>query len=289
MTRRESPQMIHDLTKKLLVAMACVGFSSSPAFAQSPFDRVEQGWHFFGQGGQNAEVRLGVGAGFRSDYQGSDDYELMVLPILTATNMLGFNFTPFALSYNLAQYNSASGLWGLTLGPRVAADFGRDEDANNALAGLGDVDASILPGGFINLRLGPAMASVEIGQDVADGHGGTVADFGLTTFVPITQQIMLMPGISATWVDEDYMQSYYGINATQAANSAYTVYNADGGFKTIGASVNAIYAINENWAANALLSYDRLLGDAADSPIVANQGSANQFSVILGVSRGFSF
>lgn len=281
--------MTHNLTARLLIGIACASASASPAFAQSPFDRVEQGWHFFGQGGPNAEVRVGIGAGFNPDYEGSDDYEPMALPLITATNMLGFNFQPFALSYNLAQYNSASGIWGVGFGPRIAADFGRDEDANDALGGLGDVDASILPGGFVNLRLGPAMASLEVGQDIADGHGGTVADFGLSTFIPLTQQIMLMPGVNATWVDDEYMQSYFGINATQAANSGYAVHNADGGFKSIGANINAVYAINENWAANALVGYDRLLGDAADSPIVADQGSANQFSVILGVSRGFSF
>ena len=276
-------------TTAILSALYLATLNSAAALAQSPFERVEQGWHFFGQGGQPSEVRLGVGAGFRADYEGSDDYEAFALPLFTARNVLGFNFQPFALSYNLAQYNSAGGVWGIGFGPRVAADFGRDQDANAALAGLGDVDASIMPGGFVNVRLGPVIASLDVGHDVADGHGGTVADLGVRTFVPLTQQIVLSPGVDATWVDDEYMQSNFGVNATQAANSAYSLYTPEGGLKSVGASVNAIYNINENWAANALVSYDRLLGDAADSLLVSGQGSANQYSVILGVSRGFSF
>jgi outer membrane protein len=281
--------MTKTLSPVLCASVALASLAAAPALAQSPFDRVEQGWHFFGQGGQPAEVRLGLGAGFSPDYQGSDEYEVMALPVITARNVLGFNFTPFALSYNLAQYNSAGGAWSVGFGPRVAFDFGRDQDANVALAGLGDVDSSILPGGFVNVRLGPALATASFGQDIADGHDGAVADFGLSTFVPVSQQITLMPGITASWADDDYMQSYFGITAAQAATSAYTPYTANGGFKSVGANVNAIYAINENWAANTRLSYERLLGDAADSPIVDGPGSANQFSVMFGVTRGFSF
>lgn len=281
--------MITRSTTAILSGLSFAMLGSGVAVAQSPFERVEQGWHFFGEGGQPGEVRVGLGAGFRADYEGSDDYEAMALPILTARNVFGFNFQPFALSYNLARYNSASSVWSVGFGPRVAADFGRDQDANAALAGLGDLEASIMPGGFVNLRLGPVMASFDVGHDVADGHGGTVADLGISTFVPLTQQIVLMPGVDATWVDDAYMQSNFGVNAAQAANSAYSLYTPEGGLKSVGASVNAIYNINENWAANALVGYDRLLGDAADSPLVAGQGSANQYSVILGVSRGFSF
>lgn len=238
-------------------------------------------------------MRLGLGGMVRPDYRGSDDYSFMALPILTARNVYGFNFQPFALSFNLAEYTGEGGLWSVGFGPRVAYQFGRDQDDNAALAGLGDVDGSILPGGFVNARLGPVMASVEVGQDVADGHEGLVANVALNTFVPVTQDIVLIPKISATWADDTYMQSMFGVSAAQAATSAYAAYSPDAGFESVGAQVNTVYSINENWAANALLGYERLLGDAADSPLVSGQGrtsgSANQFSAVLGVSRSFSF
>ncbi|MEM1286610.1 MAG: MipA/OmpV family protein [Pseudomonadota bacterium] len=262
---------------------------TATASAQTPFDRVQEGWSFFGQNGQPAEVRVGIGGLIGPDYEGSDDYEASVLPAITARNVFGFNFTPFALSYNLAEYNAPGGIWGVSFGPRVAADFGRDQDDNAALAGLGDVDAAIMPGGFINWRLGPVVAGMTVGQDVAGGHEGLVADFSLSTRGPITHQVVVIPGVSASWADDDYMQSYFGVTAAQAGTSAYTAFDANGGFKSIGASLTAIYAINENWAANASLGYERLLGDAADSPLVDGQGSANQASVMLGVTRAFNF
>ncbi|MBV6657284.1 MAG: MipA/OmpV family protein [Devosiaceae bacterium] len=276
-------------TLAILAALAAT--AAAPVSAQSPFERVEQGWSFFGNGMGPSELRLGVGGAYAPDYVGSDDYQFTPLPLITARNVFGFNFQPFALSYNLASYTGQDGLWSVTVGPRVGLELGRDEDDNAALEGLGDVGTSVLPGGFVNLRVGPVMASASVGTDVADGHGGTVADFGLSAPLPITEQIFLIPGVSASWADEDYMQSMFGITPAQfAASPIYTAaYTPDAGFKSVGASLTAVYNFNENWSANTRLGYERLIGDAADSPLVADQGSENQLSVIFGVSRAFRF
>ena len=47
------------------------------------------------------------------------------------------------------------------------------------------------------------------------------------------------------------------------------------------------YALNDNWDVSGAIRYDRLLGDAASSPITA-QGSADQGSVRLGLVRRFT-
>ena len=43
------------------------------------------------------------------------------------------------------------------------------------------------------------------------------------------------------------------------------------------------------WEAHAFIEYDRLLGDAAASPLTTQQGSANQVRVGLGASYSFDF
>jgi outer membrane scaffolding protein for murein synthesis (MipA/OmpV family) len=93
--------------------------------------------------------------------------------------------------------------------------------------------------------------------------------------------------IDGTWADDDYMSSYFGVNANNAARSGLHQFNADAGFKDAGITLSYTYAFGERWGLTALARYDRLFGDAADSPIVDDRGDANQF--ILGLLVNFTF
>ena len=46
----------------------------------------------------------------------------------------------------------------------------------------------------------------------------------------------------------------------------------------------AIYPMTDRVSIVALTTYSRLLGDAADSPLVSSEGSADQLSAMLGLS-----
>jgi MipA family protein len=56
------------------------------------------------------------------------------------------------------------------------------------------------------------------------------------------------------------------------------------GFKDIGLGANVVHPLGGNWSLTGLGSYARLIGDAADSPLVKDRGTANQFRVGLGIS-----
>ena len=51
-----------------------------------------------------------------------------------------------------------------------------------------------------------------------------------------------------------------------------------------GINLISIYRINQEWGVNAMASYDLLLGDAADSPVVKDE---NQY--LLGVGLSYNF
>jgi len=73
------------------------------------------------------------------------------------------------------------------------------------------------------------------------------------------------------------METYFGISPAQSARSGYDVYEADGGFKDVGVTLGLDYMFTERIGIGGRAQYKRLLGDAADSPIVDNEGSADQF------------
>ncbi len=45
--------------------------------------------------------------------------------------------------------------------------------------------------------------------------------------------------------------------------------------------------MNDKWSINGLLGYEKLIGDAGDSPITA-VGSDDQWSISIGLSREFT-
>jgi MltA-interacting protein MipA len=59
------------------------------------------------------------------------------------------------------------------------------------------------------------------------------------------------------------------------------------GTKDFSFGVTANYDLTDRWSLFAMTKYSRLLGDFADSPIVALEGDDNQFSVGLGIGWKF--
>ncbi len=83
---------------------------------------------------------------------------------------------------------------------------------------------------------------------------------------------------SSTWASDDYMQTYFGVNATQSAQSGLPTFSADSGFKDVGGTLMLDWRGDgwQNWSLRALFAYYRLLGDADESSPIVDVGSENQ-------------
>jgi outer membrane scaffolding protein for murein synthesis (MipA/OmpV family) len=83
------------------------------------------------------------------------------------------------------------------------------------------------------------------------------------------------------------MDSFFGIDGAQSAASGLEPFEAEAGLKDVGLSLRLNYGLTERWSILASGEYRRLLGDAADSPIVADEGSADQLQSF--VALGYRF
>lgn len=235
-------------------------------------------------------ISLGGAAVYKPEFQGADENETVPFPLINVRNLFGFNLAGTGLSYDLLRKRGTDRRWEVAVGPSLSLDLGREEDDSPFLNGLGDIDSSLLAGGFLRARYGPVMLNVSGGQDVADGHDGALIGLRLGVMVPLGRRLRLTPGVSATWASEDYMQSYFGITGAQAAGSIYAPFSPEAGFKDVGVNLNVTYAIAGNWSATARVAYTRLVGDSADSPIVEGPGgSENQVTALLGISYRFTY
>ena len=82
------------------------------------------------------------------------------------------------------------------------------------------------------------------------------------------------------------MDTYFSVDLGNRGTSTLPSYTAEGGFKDIGMSVAADYKFNEKWSVVGNLGYKYLVSDAADSPIVDDEGSEGQlFLGAMGIYR----
>ena len=232
---------------------------------------------------------VAVGVGVAPDYEGSNDYQIVPLPIAR----VGYGNVALELE-GLGGRLDISPFEGFGFGPTFNFRPGRDDVEDDRVDALEDVDDAVEIGGFI--RYGQpvgltsrdeAVVRLEALFDVADGHSGIVATLSAGyTFRPI-DDLGLTIGTSARWVSDDYADAYFSVSPIGAAASGLAPFNADGGITDVGLNLAATYALTDRWGLLATGGTSFLLGDAADSPVVDDAGSATQF--FGGVALTFSF
>jgi MipA family protein len=259
----------------LPIMIATSAFAGDLDANGEPTGRSPKDWNFV----------LGGGAAYAPDYEGSNDYKVSPYPLVSASyknlvfvdgpsarvNVLGFLGDEFPLM----------------AGPAIAYGGGRNHKDNKALANLGDIDGGVDLGGFIGTQLGPVQLGMNFTKEMGKNRKGALADFSLGFAQPLTEQLTANIGVSAAWADKNYMQEYFGISSAQALSSGYTKYDGKAGFKSVGLNVGLDYMINEHFSVGLGAGYTKLLNNAADSPIVKQQGSSNQYMAT--VSTTFRF
>ncbi len=252
--------------------------AAAPAAAGTFLDdmRSSKGW----------TVTVGASGMATPTWEGSDKTMGAVLPL--------FNIRPIGTPPRY--FNPREGL-GVTLfeigrlqiGPVAQIKFSRKvKDDPFALQGLGDVDLAIEAGAFAEYWFVDWLRyRAEVRQGFG-GHHGVVADQFVDVVVPFGPWT-LSAGPRLRIVSARANDPYYDINLNQSLLSGLPTYDAGGGVRSVGAGAQAIYRFNPQWAVHGFVEYDRLVGDAADSPVVKLRGSEDQFTIGGGVAYSFDW
>lgn len=165
-----------------------------------------------------------------------------------------------------------------TVGPREAAD-----DA--ALTGLDDIDRAYELGVKAGYGAGPVDAYLSLRKGFG-GHDGLTGEVGVKYRTDLSDRATLWSGIEVGYGDGDYNATYFGVTPAEAGSSGYAAYAPGGGFNSAAIKFEARYALSDSTALLGEIEYGKLIGDAADSPIVQDR---YQPSLRLGIVRNFSF
>lgn len=232
------------------------------------------------------EVSLGAGAMYHPDYEGSDDYEVEGTPLLMVNYRDIIILRGGGLMIDAVQLTGSELAENLSFGPMVKYDLGRERDDNTVLWNLTEIEKGMGAGVFAEYELGAVKFALTAVRDIDSRHEGTLAELKIGYQRALGSRLHGEIGIAASWADDEYTQSYFGISAQDAQASGVPEYTAKGGVKDAGVNASLHYLINEHWRITGMLAYRRLLGDAADSPLVEDEGSQNQAmgAVIVGYS-----
>lgn len=195
-------------------------------------------------------------------------------------------------------------LQGLRLGPIVRWRPNRETDVHDdVVSRMERIPSATELGGFIAYHL--PLDSNPMHKFVFSGdmtwntnhvYGGSVGSVRASYFHPFRQGLMGMPlvgsvGLGLFMASDDFNDRYFGVDGPDrlafGADQQGLPYQARGGLSSVRLPFSLSARLDRHWTLTMAGRYERLLEDAADSPIVRKTGDENQW--LIGVSANYVF
>ena len=258
---------VSTLMKRAFVAGAILAISS-PALAQDDDD---------------IRVRVGLGGQIKPEFIGSD--ETQVLPLFDFDFARGTNPFPFEApddSFGIRLFSRG----GFAAGP--AANIQSKRKDSDVGADVGKVSTTFEVGGFAEYQAGKSIRVRGELRKGLGGHDGLVGSFGADYFWRDGDRYVFSIGPRVLFSDAGFQRAYFGVDNAAALASGLPAYRPDGGIYAFAAASGLTYQFNSRFGMFGYARYERLVGDAADSPIIRELGSRDQLSAGLGLSYTFT-
>ena len=102
----------------------------------------------------------------------------------------------------------------------------------------------------------------------------------VTRAVPITKRLVVNLNAAAQYDDARYMQSLYGVTASESATSGLPVYNTQSGWDNVSYAITPMYSINKHWILTGSLAGISYVNEVAQSPLIKHK---QNYAAMIGV------
>lgn len=233
---------------------------------------------------ETVKVRAGLGAKLRPDFIGDDS--MKVAPLVKFSIKRGegpFNFGAPDDNFGIAVISSDR----FSVGPSLNIQGSRKD--SEVGAPVGKVPTTFEAGGFAQYEVSDSVRLRTEFRKGIGGHGGWVGSVGADKVWRDEDRYLFSIGPRLAFSDGKYSRAYFGVDDDAALATGLEPYRPGGGVHGAGAVASVHYQLGQSpWGLYGYARYERLLGDAADSPIIREYGSENQFSVGAAITRTFS-
>lgn len=254
--------------KRIVLCTAAVLIPSAPALAED---------------GAGTRIRVGLGAQTRPEYIGADKNNIM--PLVDFSMKKGneqFDFEAPDDNFDIALYKSN----GFSIGPVAAYQSGRKR--KDVGADVDKVKGTIEVGGFAQYELGTGTRlRLEVRQGLG-GHKGLVGQLGADQVWRDGDKWQFSLGPRVLFGSGKFMDSFFGVDDDVALLTGLDEFEPDAGIYSVGATSGMYYSFGGAFGMFGYGRIERLVGDAADSPIVREFGSKTQLSAGLGLTYTFN-
>lgn len=242
---------------------AILGISALSASLFTAGARSAELGDFYNLGQRPAEtaVRAGFIALNAPRYQGSDAQKTSLVPgiFLQASNGL------FADPFNGVGYVfEPAGK--LIYGVRTNIETGRSVE--DALPGFDKIKTRLNPGVFANYTLDEQLTlKSALRGGLGDAGDGGLLNLGASYKLYNANFVSVNLNASVKFGSSGYMQSYFGVTPAQSAASGLAAYQPAAGLAMAQVGLTGGFPISREIYIFSSLSMQRLMGDAASSPI----------------------
>ena len=255
--------------KLLLLPCAAMLLASTPALAQAEKEDLR--------------VRVGLGAQLKPEFKGADDTEFAPLfDIDIAKGSDPFRFEAPDDSFGLRLISNEK----FAAGPAAKIEGSRrNKDVG---AAVGKVPTTIEAGAFAEFL---ASDSFRFRGEVLKGiggHEGIEGSVGADYINRDADRYVFSVGPRLLFSNSRYQRAFFGVDPEAALATGLPVYRPDGGLHAVALASGLSYQFGPPFGAFGFARAERLVGDAAKSPIIKEFGSRNQLSAGLGLSYTFT-
>ena len=237
----------------------------------------------FAQDSPDTRIRVGLGAQLQPDYVGADSTSLAPLvrfDIAHGTDPFKFKAPDYSFGVSVVSNGAFS------FGPAV--NIARARKDSNVGAPVGKVPTTIEAGAFASYQIGDSIYLRAEALKGLGGHKGVVGAVGADQIWRDGDRYVFSIGPRVLFSDARYQRAYFGVTPEASLATGLPVYRPGGGVHGVAAATSFSYQFDPRWGLFGYGRYERLIGDAAKSPIVRELGSRNQLSGGLGLSYTFT-
>jgi MipA family protein len=177
------------------------------------------------------------------------------------------------------------------VGPLLRYRAVRDNDVEDKVVRQMDkVDSAIEAGVFLQYKLPLSnipLHQLTFGGDVEGGKNGTEAHLSMMYFQPLSKTLIANVGLGMSYGNNEYMKNYFGVTSANDIAVIGSAYKASSGVSGWNIPFGLSTFVSDEWVVSVGGRYERLTGDAKDSPIVDKHGDANQWIGGLGLAYVF--
>ncbi|NIK87673.1 outer membrane scaffolding protein for murein synthesis (MipA/OmpV family) [Rhizomicrobium palustre] len=232
------------------------------------------------------DISAGAGVMMRPTYLGSDRYRASPLPLLSVkwNDMVSLDPSGLRLYQRLG---------GFTAGIGLTYDGGRDEKdpggisfrgGDGRLKGMGKIGTAVGYQLFASYTLGRITFDANATKYDGSQNKGLLVRAGAELPIRLNEHFTIIPHGGASWANDRYMRTFFGVSSEQALHSNFARYDAESGFLGGTVGLRLHYRFDNHWFAVGDASTTFLAGDAKKSPI-----SFSDTATIATLAIGYHF